>query len=87
VANAISGAGALVQNGGDTVTLTGTTCPSAELSTSLRARWRLGARTRWEPPAGAVQSGATLDVSGYSIGNAITVNGGVLQASSGAGGT
>jgi autotransporter-associated beta strand protein len=85
VANAISGAGALVQNGGDTVTLTGNNLSFSGTFNVTAGTLTVGSANALGTAGGSVGSGATLDVTGFSISNALTVDGGFLQASSGAG--
>ena len=86
VVDAISGSGALVQIGGDTVTLTGNNLAFSGAFNVAAGALAVGSANALGTAAGAVQSGAILDVSGYSIGNALAVDGGALQASGGASG-
>ena len=85
VANVISGPGALVQNGGDIVTLTGNNLSYSGNFNVTAGTLAVGNANALGNASGTVRSGGTVDVSGFSISNPLTVNGGVLQVSSGGG--
>jgi fibronectin-binding autotransporter adhesin len=84
VANAISGAGALLQEGGDIATLSGNNTSFTGQFTVSNGTLKLGSLTGLGGASGTVQTGATLDVTGFSVSNALTLNGGAVAATAGA---
>jgi len=85
LANIISGAGTLTQQGGDTVTLTGNNSAFNGSFNVTGGVLKVGNSNGLGTASGAVGSGGILDVTGFSINNTLTLNGGAVQATAGAG--
>ncbi len=77
VANVISGTGSLVQNGGGTITLSGSNTYSG--GTAVNAgTLAAGSTTAFGTGTITIFSGATLNLASQAIGNPITNNGGAI---------
>jgi fibronectin-binding autotransporter adhesin len=85
VVNAISGAGALLQEGGDTATLSGNNTSFTGQFTVSNGTLKLGSLSSLGSATGTVETGAVLDITGFSIPNALTLDGGAVTAVAGAG--
>jgi fibronectin-binding autotransporter adhesin len=83
LANAISGAGTLVQQGGDIATLTGNSSSFGGAFTVTGGTLKVSGANALGTAVGTVASGGALDVTGFGIGNALTFNGGSVKAASG----
>ena len=83
VANVLSGNGTLQQEGADTATVTGNNLSFSGAFVVTAGTLKLGSVNGFGTATGTVQSGAILDVTGFSVNNALAFNGGTVAALSG----
>ncbi len=85
VSNVISGTGALTQQGGNTVTVSGNNSAFDGAVNILSGTLKVGSANALGSAVGGtnVSAGAVLDVTGFSLAEPITLNGGTLKSLSG----
>ncbi len=85
LSNTLSGSGTLEQEGEDSVTVTGNNLSFTGSFLVTAGTLKLGSINGFGTASGTIQTGGSLDITGYSISNAFTLNGGTILADSGTG--
>jgi len=85
--NAISGNGTLEQEGGNTATVTGNNLSFSGSIIAGAGTLKLGSANGFGSAIVTVDTGGTVDVTGYNVSNTLNLNGGTVTAISGTGTT
>jgi autotransporter-associated beta strand protein len=83
--NILTSTGTLTQQGADTVTVTGNNLGFSGVIDVNSGTLKLGSTNGFGTASISVQSGANLDITGYTVANALGFGGGTLESISGSG--